>query len=132
MRILITGITGFAGGALTEALLSRPNTEVFGVSRGDVWPGHWSHLAARVPLHRTDLHDPQSLEKVMHQVQPDQVYHLAGYAAVGRSFQEPDAAWAGNLTVTRALYDGIVRWGGKPRVLFVGSGQVYGDSAGDD
>jgi GDP-4-dehydro-6-deoxy-D-mannose reductase len=26
------------------------------------------------------------------------------------------------------LYDAVVQWGGKPRILFVGSGLVYGDS----
>ena len=47
---------------------------------------------------------------------------------VGRSFQEPDAAWSGNLAATRNLYEAVTRWGGKPRILFVGSGLVYGDS----
>jgi GDP-4-dehydro-6-deoxy-D-mannose reductase len=92
----------------------------------------WADLADRVPLHKADLHDPQSIEKVLRQVRPEQVYHLAGYAAVGRSFQEPDAAWAGNLTVTRALYDAVAHWGGRPRVLFVGSGLIYGDSGNSD
>jgi GDP-4-dehydro-6-deoxy-D-mannose reductase len=62
-------------------------------------------------------------------VQPEQIYHLAGYPHVGRSFQEPEAAWEGNLTATRSLYEAVIRWGGRPRILFVGSGLVYGDSA---
>ena len=132
MRILVTGITGFAGGVLAEALLARAGSQVFGLSRGTAWPALWSHLAERVPLHKADLHDPQSIETVLREVRPEQVYHLAGYAQVGRSFQEPDAAWAGNLTVTRALYDAVVRWGGKPRILFVGSGMIYGDNASAD
>jgi GDP-4-dehydro-6-deoxy-D-mannose reductase len=132
MRILVTGVTGFAGGALAEALLERGDVQVFGLSRGGAWPALWSHLAGRVPLHKADLHDPQSIEYVMRHVQPARVFHLAGYAQVGRSFHEPDAAWAGNLTVTRALYDGVARWGGKPRILFVGSGMIYGDTTSAD
>ncbi len=132
MRILVTGITGFAGGALAEALLARPNVQVFGLSRGNVWPALWSHLADKVPLAKADLQDPQSIESVLREVRPEQVYHLAGYAQVGRSFQEPDAAWAGNLTVTRALYDAVAHWGGKPRILFVGSGMIYGDNTRSD
>jgi GDP-4-dehydro-6-deoxy-D-mannose reductase len=129
MRILVTGITGFAGGALAETLLTHADVQLFGLSRGAAWPALWSHLAERVPLHQADTQDPQSIAKVLRLVQPEQVYHLAGYAQVGRSFQEPDAAWAGNLTVTRALYDGVTYWGGKPRVLFVGSGLIYGDTS---
>jgi GDP-4-dehydro-6-deoxy-D-mannose reductase len=132
MRILVTGVTGFAGGALAEALLARPGVQVVGVSRGAAWPALWSHLADRVGLHQADTQDPPSIAKVLRQVQPEQVYHLAGYAQVGRSFQEPDAAWAGNLMVTRALYDAVARWGGKPRILFVGSGLIYGDTSGPD
>jgi GDP-4-dehydro-6-deoxy-D-mannose reductase len=132
MRILVTGVTGFAGGALAEALLARPGVQVFGISRGGVWPTHWSRLAERVTLHQADMQDSLSVAKVLRQVQPEQVYHLAGYAQVGRSFHEPDAAWTGNLTVTRGLYDAVGRWGGKPRILFVGSGLIYGDVAGPD
>jgi GDP-4-dehydro-6-deoxy-D-mannose reductase len=132
MCILVTGVTGFAGGALAERLLERPNAQVFGLSRGGTWPALWSHLAGRVPLHKADLHDPHSIENVLRQTRPTKLYHLAGYAQVGRSFQEPDAAWAGNLTVTRALYDAVVRWGGKPRILFVGSGMIYGDTRSID
>ncbi|HEY7330336.1 MAG TPA: GDP-mannose 4,6-dehydratase, partial [Gemmataceae bacterium] len=55
-------------------------------------------------------------------------YHLAGYPHVGRSFKEPDAAWLGNLTATRSLYEAVIRCGGRPRILFVGSGLVYGDN----
>jgi GDP-4-dehydro-6-deoxy-D-mannose reductase len=39
---------------------------------------------------------------------------------------EPDATWDGNLTATRSLYEAVLRWGGRPRILFVGSGLVYG------
>src|SRR5216683_1036027 len=113
MRILVTGITGFAGGALAEALLARPNVQVFGLSRGGAWPALRSHLAKHVPLEKADLNDPQSIETVLRAIRPEQVYHLAGYAQVGRSFQEPNAAWAGNLTVTRGLYDAVASWGGK-------------------
>ena len=65
---------------------------------------------------------------MLREAQPEQIYHLAGYANAGRSFAEADAAWAGNLTATRTLYDAVLRWGGGPRILFVGSGLVYGDS----
>jgi GDP-4-dehydro-6-deoxy-D-mannose reductase len=60
-------------------------------------------------------------------VEPQQIYHLAGYPHVGRSVREPEAAWATNLTATRCLYEAVLRWGGRPRIVYVGSGQIYGD-----
>lgn len=128
MRILLTGVTGFAGSHLAESLLARGEVELFGITRGTGWPSYTSELARRVRLHTCDLGSPAAIEPVLRQVQPEQIYHLAGYANAGASFREVDEAWAGNLTATRSLYDAVVRWGGRPRILFVGSGLVYGDS----
>jgi GDP-4-dehydro-6-deoxy-D-mannose reductase len=127
MRNLVTGVSGFAGGHLAEALLARGET-VVGVSRRGCWPAAWHHLAERPELRACDVGDGARLEALLREVRPERVYHLAGYPYTGRSFQEPDAAWAGNLGATRALCEALVRWGGRPRVLFVGSGLVYGDA----
>lgn len=129
MRILVTGVMGFAGGHLVEALLAQGGHGIFGVARRSVWPDVWDHLATQVELHECDLCDGGRLEQILRDVQPERIYHLAGYPHVGRSFHEPDAAWQGNLTATRSLYDALIRWGGRPRILFVSSGLVYGDSA---
>jgi GDP-4-dehydro-6-deoxy-D-mannose reductase len=127
MRILVTGITGFAGGHLAEALLAQPGVELHGLSRRGTWPPEWRHLEGRVRLWKSDLAGGPDLEPLLGEARPGQVYHLAGYAHAGKSLHEPEAAWAANLTATRRLYEAIARWGGKPRVLYVGSGLVYGD-----
>jgi GDP-4-dehydro-6-deoxy-D-mannose reductase len=129
MRILVTGAAGFAGGWLVEALLAR-GAEVVGLNRRAAWPPELAHLAGEAPLRACDLCDAAAVEAVLREVQPTHIYHLAGYAQTGRSFDEPDAAWDGNLTATRRLYEAAARWGGRPRILAVGSGLIYGE-AGD-
>src|SRR5260370_18746376 len=101
MRILVTGITGFAGGHLAEAVVARGGAEVQGLSRRGDWPAESRHLAGRVVLHGCDLADRDRLPAVLGEVRPERVYHLAGYAHVGQSLREPEAAWSGNLTATR-------------------------------
>lgn len=132
MRILVTGATGFAGGWLAETLLTGGGVELFGLSRRAAWPPEWRHLATQVSLRACDLCRRDDLEAALRDIRPEQIYHLAGYAQVGRSFEEADAAWSGNLTATRALYEATARWGGRPRILFVGSGLVYGDPEAPD
>jgi GDP-4-dehydro-6-deoxy-D-mannose reductase len=127
MRILVTGITGFAGGHLAEALLGRGGAEVHGLSRSGRWPAEWRHLEGRGALRACDLGDRGAVQAVLEQVRPQEIYHLAGYPHVGRSLREPDATWEGNLGATRNLYEAVARWGGRPRILYVGSGLVYGD-----
>jgi GDP-4-dehydro-6-deoxy-D-mannose reductase len=124
-RTLVTGITGFAGCFLAEALLGR-GEKVVGLSRQATWPADWVHLRSRIPLFACDLCDGVSVEALLREVQPARIFHLAGYSHVGASFREPEAAWAGNLTATRQLCEAVIRWGGSPRILYVGSGLVYG------
>jgi GDP-4-dehydro-6-deoxy-D-mannose reductase len=127
MRILVTGITGFAGTHLAEALLAERSVEVFGAARQARWPPGTEQLASRIRLITCDLTDAAAVGALLGIAQPERVFHLAGYPHTGRSVREVEAAWAGNLTATRNLYEAFVRWGGKPRILYVGSGLIYGD-----
>src|SRR5262249_58770502 len=111
MRILVTGATGFAGSHLAEALLSRPGVRLWGLSRSGAWPADQRHLAKRVELRRVDLCDRAAVEAVLREVEPEQIFHLAGYAALRRSVPQPDGAWAGNLRATRNLYVAGTPWG---------------------
>lgn len=127
MRILVTGITGFAGSHLAETLLTEAGVELHGTSRRGSWSNELRSLKDRVTLHRCDLATERSaFERLLRDVEPERIYHLAGFANTGKSFREIDEAWHGNLTATRALFDAVHAWGGKPRILFVGSGLIYG------
>jgi GDP-4-dehydro-6-deoxy-D-mannose reductase len=126
MRILITGVTGFAGGHLAEYLGQDSASELFGMCRSAVWPEPLGHLRDRVRLHPCDLTDAAGVESHVRRIAPDQIYHLAGYAHAGQSLRDADAAWNGNWLATRVLYDAIETAGIKCRILFVGSGLVYG------
>jgi GDP-4-dehydro-6-deoxy-D-mannose reductase len=127
-RVLITGATGFVGGHLAEALATR-GAMLFGLSRGGRWPRELKHLESAVDLRTIDLAERPAVERILAEVKPDWILHLAGYAHAGRSFQESDAAWAANLVATRNLYEAVIRWGGTSRILFASSGLVYGEAA---
>jgi GDP-4-dehydro-6-deoxy-D-mannose reductase len=126
MSILITGVTGFAGGHLAEYLAQNSARELHGLCRQAAWPHSLVHLEDKIRLHPCDLTDTASIGPCLERIAPDEIYHLAGYAHAGQSFREAEAAWNGNWLATRRLYDAIEAWGGKCRILFVGSGLVYG------
>lgn len=123
MRVLITGVSGFVGRHLAEALNGRGVETVHGASREPTQV----HLQPGVQLHAYDPLHPTKTLHLLHSVEPQWIFHLAGYANNGMSFREPDKAWQGNLDATRVLLDACARWGGRPRVLLASTGLVYGD-----
>jgi GDP-4-dehydro-6-deoxy-D-mannose reductase len=132
MRILITGISGFVGGHLVEALVSSGAHVLAGVSRHAAWPAPLAHLAGAAELHAAELSDGPRVESVLRQFRPDWVFHLAGYANTGASFREPEQCWADNLAATRSLYDAVAHTELRPRILFVSTGLVYGEPDSPD
>lgn len=114
MRILITGITGFVGGHLVEALAG--SHAIAGISR-----------KPNPDLLTGELTDTARVEEIVRSFQPEWLIHLAGYANTGGSFKETEACWRDNLTATRSLYDAIASTEIRPRILFVSTGLIYGD-----
>ena len=132
MRILITGVTGFVGCHLARQLGAIPGVHLYGLSRSGRWPTSSRDLESIVTLFQADLLDAPRIRTILEEVLPDQVYHLAGFADVARSFTEPETAWEQNVTATRSLYDAVSQTVATPRILYVGSGAVYGDGAEAD
>src|SRR5262245_20608408 len=102
MRILITGITGFIGGHLTEALRAEGGHALVGLSRATDWPPSLAHLAGAAELHAAELLDIPRIVAIAREARPDWVFHLAGYADPLKSHDEPDQCWKDNLDGTRA------------------------------
>jgi GDPmannose 4,6-dehydratase len=97
-RALITGITGQDGSYLAELLLAK-GYEVHGLRRRSSTfnSTRIEHLyqdphdpESRLFLHFADLSDSARLIRLLHQIQPVEVYNLAGQSHVGASFLEPE------------------------------------------
>src|SRR5688572_18407685 len=98
VRVLITGVTGFAGRYLANYLLSREGMELHGLSRS-------VQEIAGLQLHHADLLDEGAIKSVLWLVQPEVIYHLAAYSNAGGSFRDARLVWDANLTATLNLYE---------------------------
>ena len=91
-KALITGIGGQDGSYLAEYLLSL-NYEVFGIIRRNSTSEHQcnriDHLDNKINTFYGDLLDISSLEKVLKEVMPDEIYNLAAQSHVRISFDIP-------------------------------------------
>lgn len=107
-RALVTGASGQDGSYLCELLLEK-DYEVFGLKRRTSGEGYGnvSHLLGNIKIIEGDLLDQVSLNSVIKEVRPDEVYHLAAQSHVGTSFSQPlytaDATGLGTLRLLEAI-----------------------------
>lgn len=127
-RALITGIAGSGGSYLAEHLVDRAEAEVHGISRwhSTTTARNLREVAGRVVLHECDLMDLSSVVRVLTEVRPDFVYHLASHANVRASFTTPVAVMENNIIGTVNLLEGIRLAGIAPRIQLCSTSEVYG------
>jgi uncharacterized protein YbjT (DUF2867 family) len=87
---LITGVTGQDGSYLAELLLAK-GYRVVGVVRRTSHDSYEriQHLVGRMEILPADLLDQHSLQTVVRETQPDEVYNLAAQSFVPTSWQQP-------------------------------------------
>jgi len=130
MRVaLITGITGQDGSYLAELLLAE-GYDVHGIMRrSSTFPtARIDHIIDRIHLHYGDVTDAGCISRLVHQIEPDELYNLAAQSHVRVSFDQPaytaEAVGMGALHVLEA-----VRTLPSCRVYQASSSEMYGQVA---
>jgi len=134
-KALITGITGQDGSYLTEILLDK-GYEVHGIIRrsSSFNTGRIDHLYnnpailnKRMFLHYGDLVDTSNLNRLLEQVEPDEIYNLAAQSHVKVSFEVPDYTGQVDALGTLRFLDAI-REVGLRKVKFyqASTSELYG------
>lgn len=118
MRCLVTGASGFVGSHLVEHLLAEGDEVVGGI------------FGAGVPLScptvSLDVTDMNDCRRVLSEVQPDAIYHLAGIASPPSVSQNVAASLSVNVGGVHAVLSAAAELARPPQVLVVSSGEVYG------
>lgn len=128
-KAFITGITGQDGSYLAELLLAKGYT-VHGLYRRSSTFNHWRLIDCikddRLKLHSGDMTDGSRLAELIHGIQPDEVYNLAGQSQVGIAFHNPvytlDSIGMGTTALLQAVRDHVPH----ARFYQASSSEMYG------
>jgi GDPmannose 4,6-dehydratase len=123
-RSLVTGVTGQDGSYLAELLLAT-GREVVGMVRDPASPG--PNLAGvNVELVAGDLRDHAGLRRLLADVAPDELFHLAAPTFVPASWDDPAATFDEIASATATLLAAAT--GTPMRVFVASSSEVFGDA----
>ncbi len=128
MRVLVTGIAGFAGSYLAEELVSSGH-EVCGTRLPGEALVNLSAIQDRIRLIACDVTSRADVLQAFEQARPEWVFHLAGQADVGDSYHNPGLTIDVNVKgATNVLEASRLGGGGgaPPRTVIVTSATVYG------
>jgi nucleoside-diphosphate-sugar epimerase len=121
-KVLITGIAGFAGHYLSP-LLAKAGYEVHGLTNGQPIAA----VTGMEACHSADLRNVEQVYKVVSEINPSHVVHLAAISFVAHT--DVREIYETNIVGTRNLLSVLARTEEKPEtVLLTSSANVYGNS----
>lgn len=123
-KILITGGSGFAGSHLIEELIQQGYQDVYSTTFSSV--AQKDLLLDPTRYVQVDLTNQEETHKVIAQLCPDWIFHLASFAYVGKSFQKAASLLSNNILLTLSVLEAVRVGAPQARVLTIGSAEEYG------
>ena len=126
---IISGISGQDGAYLARLLLSK-NYAVTGLVRNSEGTGLWRlkflGIADKVKLVECDLTDLSQIFRLIQDINPDEVYHLAAQSSVSVSFSQPIATINYNTISTLNLLETIRLSHSRLKFYQASSSEMFG------
>lgn len=129
MKILITGINGFAASHLARRLVSYGH-EVHGTARVRSDLHRLNDIIDSIKIHLIELTDSHSVSGVLDSIKPDQIYHLAAQSYVRSSWETPLETYRINVDGTINILEAAHKMEKCPEILITSTSEIYGEKAG--
>ena len=134
---LIIGANGQDASYLAELLISKDYIVHGTVRRNSVPESQTTRIEpifkdGLITLHYMDLTDPLSVERIINDTQPDEVYHLAAQSHVQISFELPKYTLDVNAGGTLAVLEAVRKFSPHSKVYHAATSEMFGNSFDDD
>lgn len=134
---LIIGANGQDASYLAELLIEKEYT-VHGTIRRNSVPESQTtrieHLRSEnlITLHYMDLTDPISVESIIHEIKPDEIYHLAAQSHVQISFELPKYTLDVNGGGTLAVLEAVRKFSPNSKIYHAATSEMFGNNNEED
>ena len=128
MKVLVTGGTGFVGSHMVDFLLKeKKGLEIYGVVRWRSKTDNIEHVEEKgIKLSECDIRDAYSVKKVIDEIRPDRIFHLAAQSFVPTSWRAPAETLTTNLIGQLNIFEAIRQVGINPFIQIACSSEEYG------
>ncbi len=126
MRVLITGITGFAGSHLADFCLDKEDIEVYGIVRWRSRTENIDQIKDKLNLMECDIRDAASVTKTLAETKPEYIFHLAAQSFVPTSWHAPAETLVTNIIGQVNIFEAIRELAIDPRIQIACSSEEYG------
>lgn len=127
-KVLITGISGFAGSHLAQLLVSKEKYDICGTFLlEESVNSNLGNINKNLELKKIDLTNARNVNNLLKSVKPELVFHLAALPYTGSSLNNPFSTMKNNIASQINILSGIKNNGlFDTKVLIVSSGEIYG------
>jgi len=134
-RAFITGIGGQDGSYLAEYLLSL-DYEVYGIIRRNSTPEHQQSrlddIREKIHIYYGDVLDQSSVERLLTEIQPDEIYNLAAQSHVRISYDIPQFTSQVNSLGVLNILEAYRRVCPQSKFYQASSSEMFGSSVDSD
>ena len=128
-KILLTGHTGFKGSWFTMLLL-KLGSEVCGYSlepktKEDLFYKIYPHISKDIEHYIGDIRDEKRLKNLVHEYQPDFIFHFAAQPLVIESYIDPISTWNTNVIGSLNLLESMKSIDKKCSLVVITTDKVY-------
>ncbi len=131
MRVLITGVAGFAGTHLTEFLSRQKDVEIFGIVRQDTSLEALEPFKSQVKLLWADMTDRDAVKEALRKAAPERIFHLAAQSSVMESLKSPALTVEANIRGQLNIFESLRELRLDALVHIASSAEVYGQVSGE-
>ena len=134
---LIIGANGQDASYMAELLIEKDYIVHGTIRRNSVPESQTTRIQSlidnnQITLHYMDLTDPISVESIINELKPDEIYHLAAQSHVQISFELPKFTLDANSGGTLSVLEAVRKFSPKSKIYHAATSEMFGNSVDDD